>query len=137
MKPLLHPGDLFQGYKIPVGMYVDPNISTLDTQGEIFLQLIVEIFADQKTSPRITCSCKEVVPFIVLSRCFFVEKKERISKTLTNHIKVVCLSCKKTAWITGPDQKIIDQWRNNQAIGKRLLSSHIEEVINKQLEKPL
>lgn len=134
MKPLLHPGSVFQGYKIPENVYLDPNISNIDVQGEMFLELLVEIFADQRIAPKISCSCKQIIPFVVLSRCFFIEKKQRISKKLTNHIHVVCLSCKKTAWMIGPDQDILDQWKNNQAIGKRLLSSIIETKISKQLE---
>ncbi len=134
MKPLLHPGDSFQGYKIPESIYVDPNINPIDTQGEMFLQLLVEIFADQKLAPKISCSCKQTKLFVLLSRCFLVENKDRISKTVTNHIHVVCLSCKKTAWMVGPEKDILDQWKNNQAIGKRLLSSIIETKISNQLE---
>lgn len=134
MKPLLHPGAVFQGQILPEKFYLDPNISTMDSEGTSILELFLEVFTDQRISPKISCSCKEVSPFIVISRCFFIEKNQRISKKLTTHIRVVCLSCKKTAWMVGPEKDILDQWKNNQAIGKRLLSSIIETKISNQLE---
>ncbi len=135
MKSLLYPGESFQGCKIPEGLYIDPNISSADTEGVMFLGLLVEIFTEKDIAPKFSCSCKQKVFFVVISRGFLSQKKELTSKKLTNHIRVVCLSCKKTAWMVGPDQDILDQWKNNQAIGKRLLSSIIETRISKQLEE--